>query len=354
MKNIAIVHDWINGFAGAEQVLLALHEIYPNAPIYTSVWNSRKTPQFKDCQIIPSYLQRIPLLSQKHQLLIPLMPQAFESFDFKGYEVVVSITAGMSKGIITQPDQKHICYCNTPIRYIWNLGGDSRTKGWLRSRIAHNLRIWDVASSERVDEFIGNSHNVAARIDKIYRRSAKIVYPPVNTERFIGAKRQPENYFLSVGRLVGYKRVDLLVAACVKTKQPLKVVGNGPELKKLKHLANSSPWIEFLGRVPDEQLINLYAKAKAFVFTAEEDFGIVPVEAMSAGCPVIAFDKGGATETVKRKVSGEFFEKQTADSLAACLTSFNPDQYDPSIIRQHSLNFAKEVFQEKMRQIIEA
>ncbi|MEI6477849.1 MAG: glycosyltransferase [bacterium] len=355
MKTIALVQDWLTGFAGGEQVLLALHEMYPDAPIYTSLYAPEKVPQFANATVIPSYLQKVPGLLTRHQTAIPLMPLAFESFDLKGFDVVISVGGGLSKGVITQPDQTHISYCHTPMRYLWHIGGDSRASGsWLKSQAAHKLRIWDVVSASRVDRFLANSQTVADRIAKIYRQDATVVYPPVNTSRFHVATDKPGDYFLSVGRLISYKRVDLAVEACIKTKQPLKIAGTGPESDSLKAMAKNAPWIEFLGRVPDAELEGLYQGARAFIFPAEEDFGIVPVEAMSVGRPVIAFGKGGATESVVEGVSGTFFDKQEGDSLGEKLTAFKDADWDPAAIRQQAERFDVELFKKTMKEIVDA
>jgi glycosyltransferase involved in cell wall biosynthesis len=353
-KNIkvALIHDWLTGFGGAEQVLLSLHQLFPEAPIYTSVYNPLKTPQFSEAKIITSYLQKIISLNKHHQIGIPLMGKAFESLDLKDFDLLISDGTGFSKGIISQPNQVHISYCHTPIRYIWNLGGDNRSQGWLRSQVAHQLRIWDVVSASRVDYFIANSQNVAQRISKIYRQPSTVIYPPVNTNQFQVSDLQPEAYFLSVGRLVSYKRIDLIVQASLKTRLPLKIVGDGPEATKLHQMAESAPWIQFLGQVSNQKLQDLYSKAKAFIFAAEEDFGIVPVEAMSCGRPVIALAKGGALETVKEGISGTFFYESNTDSLAAVLEKFDSKMYDPSKVRKQAEKFSQANFQKAMLDFI--
>lgn len=352
---VAIVHDWLNGFAGMEQVLTALLEIFPKAPIYTSVYNPETTKSFEDQQIFTTYLQKFAIFRKKHQLAIPFMPQAFESLDLKGYDILISITTGPAKGIITQPDQLHICYNNTPTRYLWKLGGDNRTSGALRSRIAHKLRIWDYLAAQRPDIYLSNSINVQKRTEKIYRRKSEVVYPPVETNKFTDLERSPADYYLSVGRLVGYKKIDLIVEACCKAKVKLKVVGEGPELGLLKKIASESSQnqIELMGRVSDGERDRLYSEAKAFIFASEEDFGIVPVEAMSAGCPVIAYGKGGALETVVDGKTGLYFKEQTADSLMDAIKRFENMTFSEKEIRQQAQKFAKEVFQKQILAIVE-
>lgn len=353
---IALVQDWLTGFAGGEQVVLALHEMYPDAPIYTSLYNKEKAPQFAKAKVIPSYLQRVPGLLKRDKLAIPLMPAAFESFDLKGFDVVLSVGAGFSKGVITHPGQRHISYCHTPIRYIWRLGGDNRNQNtWdsaLRERAMHGLRVWDVVSAARPDEFIANSSTVQARLAKIYRRESVVLSPPISLERFVLSEHS-EDYFMTVGRLVGYKRADVVVQAFLETKKKLKVVGTGPEEARLRALAKNSPNIEFLGRVSDSELNHLYTNARAFVFAAEEDAGIVPVEAMACGKPVIAYGCGGVTDVVVDGTHGLFFKDQTPASLHDALERFETVTFDPKVIRKRAESFRKEIFQEKMRKIIE-
>lgn len=359
MKNnpsVALVHDWLVGYAGGEQVLMAFHKLFPDAPIYTSLWNPEKTHEFSDATIIPSYLQKIPFLKNHHQVAIPLMPMAFESFDLKGFDIVISIGTGMAKGVITHPEQHHIYYCNTPPRYLWRLGGDSRNENrsdsWLRTWASHNLRLWDIVSAERVDTFIGNSQNVVDRIKKIYRRDAVVIYPPVNTDNY-RIFENVDDYFLTVGRLVEYKRVDLIIQACKQLNLPLKIVGEGPEEPRLRQLVGESTSIEFLGRVSDAELPELYGRAKAFIFPAEEDFGIVPVEAMSAGRPVIALGRGGARETVADGKSGLFFEEQTVQSLLSTLEKFKIEDFDPHVIKEHAEQFSLQNFSENIYKLVE-
>lgn len=353
-KKVAIVQDWLTGFGGGEQVLLALTEIFPEAPIYTTLYNPLKTPQFASKKVITSYLQNIPGAKNKHQLFIPLMPQAFESFNLKGYDLVISLGA-FAKGVITQPDQVHINYCHTPIRYIWNLGGDNRASGWLKEKVAHGLRIWDVVSAERVDGFIANSKEVASRIEKIYRQKSTVIYPPVEISRFAdqGIERKPRGYFITLGRLVSYKRVDLIVEACIQANKKLIVVGTGPDKSRLERLAQGSDLIEFAGRLSYQKLTDVLAAGEAFIMAAEEDFGIAPVEAMGAGCPVIAYGRGGLLETVQAGVSGCFFKEQTVESLAEVLSGFSSKDYDSEKIRNSVEIFDKKHFQKNIKQYID-
>jgi glycosyltransferase involved in cell wall biosynthesis len=355
---VALVTDWLTGFAGGEQVLLALHEMFPEAPIYTSLYRPEKVPQFKNAKVIPSYLQKIPGLKNHHQLAFPLMPRAFEAFNLKEYDVIISVGQGPAKGVITHPYQRHIAYCNTPMRFIWKLGGDTRNEGrWdsaLRSYVSCGLRIWDFVSASRVDQWVANSETTKQRIAKIYRDDAVVVYPPVDTARFQVSEKNPEEYYLSVCRLVDYKRVDILIEACKTLKRPLKVVGGGPDEGRLRQLAAGSEWITFLGRVPDTELQTLYAESKGFLFGSEEDFGIVPVEAMSAGRPVVAYGRGGVSESVLDGVTGILFHEQNPDSVVQAILKLEEGNWNKQKIRSRAEEFDTEVFKKKIKNLIES
>lgn len=354
--NIALVHDWLTNMAGAERVLLELKGIYPDAPIYTSVFDPNGAKEFAKFDVRTSYLNNWPLMKKKRELLIPYAPLAFESFDLSAFDVVISQTTFPAKGVITKPSTIHICYCHTPSRYLWEPQVDPRaTSGFLsglRKKVAHKNRIWDLMAADRVDHFIANSHYVARRIKKYYGRDSVVVYPPVNVEKFKpGKKENIKDYFLFVSRLVGYKRCDLVIDAFNKLGLSLKVIGKGPEKNALKKKANSN--IEFLGYLSDEEIKKYYQEARAFIFAAEEDFGIVPLEAMSCGRPVIAYGMGGATETVKSGVTGEFFDEQTPEALMSAVKSFDPDKYDPIAIRKHAEQFSTEVFKKEFKSAVE-
>jgi glycosyltransferase involved in cell wall biosynthesis len=354
---IALIQDWLTGFAGGEQVLLALHEMFPDASIYTSLYSPEKVPQFKGVDVRTSYLQRVPVINKRDKLAIPLMPAAFESFDLKEYDVIFSVGGGLSKGVITHPGQIHISYCHTPIRYVWRLGGDNRNEGawdsWLREIAMHKLRMWDVVSANRVDHFIANSTTVQKRISKIYRKDSVVVSPPADINRF-ELSHQADDYFLTVGRMVSYKRTDLIIEAFKKTGKPLKIVGSGPEEARLKQLAQEAPNIYFTGRVSDAELKRLYGNARAFVFAAEEDAGIVPVEAMACGKPVIAYGKGGVTDVVRDGQDGLYFANQHSDSLVAALERFEAMSFDVENIRKQAECFGKEAFQKNIRSVLDS
>lgn len=355
---VAIVHDWLANMGGAERVILAFKEIFPEAPIYTVVYNPDKIPKiFHDMDVRPSFIQKLPKAKTKYQMYLPLMPTAVEQFDLSGFDVVLSSSSSVAKGVITKAGTVHICYCHTPMRYAWDfyheyLQGEDvgPIKRKLIPWLMNYIRMWDRLSADRVDYFIANSHNVATRIRKHYRREAAVIHPPVNGHYFT-----PEDtdggYFLVVSRLVPYKRVDLAVKACNELGLPLKIIGGGSELERLKALAG--PTVQFMGRLTDEEIRKAYADCKAFIFPAEEDFGITPLEAQASGRPVIAYGVGGALETVVPGKTGLFFDSQTVESLTKAVESFNSIEYNKGAIREHALNFDVAVFKEKIKNFVE-
>lgn len=353
--NIALVHDWLTNVAGAERVLLTLHEIYPKATIYTSVFDLKKAKPFTNLNVKTSVLQKFPLLKKHRELLVPLTPFAFENINLSKYDLVISSTTFAAKGVITKPETVHICYCHTPTRYLWMPELDPRSDAGkfsrLRKKIRPRLLEWDKAAAERVDYYISNSRYTGRRIKKFYNRDSVAVYPPVNVDRFkISRADKIKDYYLFVSRIVGYKRCDIVVEAFNKLGLPLKIIGSGPEKKRLQKMAKKN--IEFLGFLSDDELKKYYGEAKAFIFAAEEDFGIVPVEAMSAGRPVIAFGRGGVKETVVPGVTGEFFEKQSAESLIEIVKAFNPKKYDPETIKKQAEKFSEERFKKEFRETV--
>ncbi len=354
---IALVHDWLTNFAGAEQVLLSLHQIWPDAPIFTSVYNKTRVPQFANADIRVSFLQKWPFASKKHQLYLPLLPLTFESFDFKDYNVVLSSSHSCAKGIITKPSTLHLCYCHTPMRYAWddsqNYIKESKFIGPIKRlipSIMNYLRMWDFVSADRVDEFIANSNFVKQRIAKYYKRNAVVIHPPVNASLFKPTVEIGDYYVMS-GRLIPYKRVDIAIQAFNELNLPLIVIGTGPEEKKLKALANNN--IKFLGRVSDDQLQKYVAQTRAFIFPTLEDFGIAPLEAMAAGRPVIAYRGGGALDYVIEGITGTFFKDQHPLSLADAVRKFDYRKYNPKIIRQHALKFDRPVFKQKIKEFVD-
>jgi glycosyltransferase involved in cell wall biosynthesis len=343
---------------GGEKVVEALCEIFPHADIYTLVVNPAViSASLRQHHITPSFIQKIPGAVRHYQALLPLYPMALEQFDLSGYDLVISSESGPAKGVLTRPETCHICYCHTPMRYLWDMYHDyrrdcGRLKQLAMVPLAHYLRQWDLASAARVDYFVANSNHVARRIAKHYRREATVVHPPVAVEDFICAE-MTEDYYLMVGQLVSYKRPDLAVEAFTQSGRKLVVIGEGPELKRLKK--NAGPNVSFLGRQPFSVIREHYARCQAFIFPGEEDFGITPVEAQAAGRPVIAFRRGGALETVMENQTGLFFDEPTAASLNAAVDRFesNADDFDPARIREHSLSFSRKRFQREMETVIE-
>ncbi len=332
---VAIVHDWLANMGGSERCVLAFHELFPEAPVFTTVYNQSRLPEeFKSLEIRTSFIQKLPKAKDKYQTYLPLMPIAIEQFDMTDFDLVITSSHACCKGVITRPDALNICYCYTPIRYVWQLYHEYmklEKMGLLKKLfippVMNYLRMWDRLAADRVDEFIAISRVVEERIRKYYRRDAAVIYPPVDTSKYKPAG-SVEDYFLAVSRLVPYKRVDLAVAACSQTGQRLLVVGDGPEYTRLKEIAK--PNVKFLGNISDEEIAQLYSTCQAFIFPGNEDFGLTPVEAQAAGRPVIAYRAGGTLETVKEGVTGEFFDEQSVDSLAGVLKVFEPGKYKPA------------------------
>lgn len=354
--NIALVHDWLTNMAGAEKVLFQLSEIYPEADIYTSVYDSEKVKAFAGKDIKTTYLQRYGFFRKYREALIPYTPLAFESLDLSKYDLVITNCSFPSKGVITKPDTLHVCYCHTPTRYLWEPELDTRASSGLlsglRRRTAHNLRKWDLVASSRPDEYIANSINVQGRITKYYRRDSKVVYPPVDISRFnISSDIKIGDYYLFVSRLIRYKKADLVIEAFNQLGSPLRIIGSGPEEGRLKRMAKSN--VTFLGRLNDEELVKQYSGAKAFIFPAEEDFGIVPIEAMACGRPVIAYGQGGASETVVSGVTGEYFSQQSSEALIEAVKSFRPEKYDRDVMRKRAEKFSNNNFKKSFQNTID-
>jgi len=352
-KRIAIVCDWLTNQGGAEHVVWELHQALPTAPIYTSVYNAEKLPQFGRIDVRTSFMQHLPFAKTRHQLYLLAYPYAFEQFDLDEYDIVISSSHSVAKGVITKPETVHICYCHCPMRYAWD--GSQRyiaqsSFPWIvkKTFIPHamrRMRIWDRLSADRVDYFLANSSHTARRIKKYYERKSDVVYPPVYTEKFHISKNV-EDYFLAVGRLIPYKRFDLLVETFNDLGLPLLIVGTGPELSKLRSMAKNN--IEFVGFVSDMELSDLYAECQALVFPQEEDFGIIPIEAMASGRPVIAYGRGGALETIVDGETGVLFHEQTKESLMTAIKKFHPKKFSARAIKNHAEQFNASRFREQM------
>lgn len=340
-------------------MLEALHDIYPGAPVYTSMYAREKMPDlYRKWDIKTSFMQRLPRVTSHHQMYMPLYPTAFENFNLSKYKVVLSSSSAFAKGVITEATSLHVCYCHTPMRFAWNYSHYAEGESWARWArfvlpvVMTYVRLWDEVSSRRVDAFLANSRVVARRIRKRYGRQSTIINPPVDTKLYKpNASGTHGDYFLVVSRMIPYKRIDIAIDAFNKLKLPLKVVGKGRQEAELR--ANAGPNITFTGPVSDVELKGLYANCRAFIFPGEEDFGISPLEAQASGRPVIAYGAGGALETVVKGVTGEFFGAQTAECLADAVQHFDERQYDSHAIRRHAEGFDTEVFKSKISAFID-
>lgn len=355
---LAIVCSWLNQYGGAERVLEVLHDMYPQAPIYTSIYRPEALPpQYRNWDIRPSFLNRLPLIKRKHQPFLPLYPLGFESLDLRGYDVVLSMTSAFAHGVITPASTTHICYCLTPTRFLWNYHSYVEREGLGRlARLAlppflKGLRQWDRLAADRVDRFVAISRTVQQRINKIYRRPSEIIYPPVRTDYFAAAT-PPQEHFLIVSRLVPYKRIDLAVKAFAKLGLPLRIIGDGRDRQALQALATEN--VRFLGYLDDDAVRQEMAQCRAFVFPGEEDFGITPIEAMAAGRPVVAYAAGGALDTIRDGETGVFFQEPTANALADAVKRLAAQTFDASVIQQHARQFDVAVFQEQMARALES
>jgi glycosyltransferase involved in cell wall biosynthesis len=350
---VAIVHDWLVSLGGAERVVESLLKLFPQADVYTSVYDPKKLSILGGKKVHTTFLQRWPLAKSKHQLFASLRPLAFESLDLKGYDLVISSSSAESKGVITATETLHISYIHTPIRYYWSgyndyynnpgFGALNPIVRLLMPSMVKKLKRWDYSASQRPDFIIANSNEVKKRIKKYYNRNSEVINPPVDVERFqLKKSKDNEEYYLVVSRLVPYKRVDLAINACNNLNKKLIVAGRGPELKNLKKLARNT--VEFVENPTDKQITELYSKAKGFIFSAEEDFGITPVEAMACGVPVICYGKGGATETVIDGKTGIYHSQQTVKSLQDALDRFESTDFDKNIIRKRAEEFSEQRF----------
>lgn len=354
----ALVHHWFFTMAGGERVCEAVCELLDKPDLFSIVADPGSLSEtLKRSTLTTSFVQQVPGARKWYRYYTWMFPLAVELFDLSGYDLVISSDANTVKGVVTNPETCHVCYCHSPMRYAWNLFHEYRRvpnplKSALISLTMHYLRLWDYCAAGRVDYFVANSQTVKRRIATYYRREAKVIYPPCDVERF-GISTRIDDYYLLVGRLVDYKKADLAIRAFGRSGRRLLVVGSGPQLKILQDIAG--PNVEFLDRVDDRQLADLYSRCKALIFPGEEDFGIVPVEAQAAGRPVIAYGKGGALETVVSGKTGLFFHKQTIEHLNAAVEQFERDMdaFEPSAIRGHAERFGKNRFQTEIREHLE-
>ncbi len=346
----------MNKWGGAERVLLALHKIFPEAPLFTSVYNKKSAPWANVFNVKTSFLQRIPGAPGKHEFFAPLMPLAFESLDFSEYDLVISVTSEYAKGIITKPSTKHICYCLTPTRYLWSGYKEYFSNNLLAYSsypLVSYLREWDRVASSRPDKIISISNEVKKRVKKYYGRDSEVIYPPLTIDRKKSSPTTKGDYFLLVSRLsrlTPYKKVELAIEAFNKLGYKLKVVGSGRDVDYFKSKAKKN--IEFLGAVSDESLSELYRRSKALIFPGEEDFGLAIAESQYFGTPVIAYKAGGALEIVKEGVTGEFFRKQDVLSLISKLEKFDHRRYNSQESITNSERFSFESFKKKLLKVI--
>ncbi len=362
MKRIAIVHDWLSTYAGAERVLEQLLVLYPDADLF-AVCNFIPESQrsfLRGHQPMTTFIQKLPGAHKRYRSYLPLMPLAIEQLDLSAYDIVISSSHAVAKGVLTGPDQLHISYVHSPIRYAWDLqhqylresGLDRGLKGWVAKWILHKIRLWDLRTANGVDQFVANSRFIARRIWKVYRREAVVIYPPVDVSSFT-LREGKEDFYLTASRMVPYKKMDFIVEtfAAMPDKR-LVVIGDGPEMPKIRSKAGAN--VQLLGYQPFEVLRDHMQRAKAFVFAAEEDFGIAPVEAQACGTPVIAYGKGGTLETIQgldqsETPTGVFFEEQTNASLIAAIQRFesNREAFSPGACRNNAMRYAPEVFRER-------
>ncbi|WP_096939958.1 glycosyltransferase family 4 protein [Escherichia coli] len=366
-KSIGIVADWLVTYAGAERVIKEIIDIYPNSDLYSVVdfLSEQSRSYFHGKKASTTFIQKLPRAKKAYQKYLPLMPLAIEQLDVSSHDVIISSSHAVAKGILTGPDQLHISYVHSPIRYAWDLQHqylreshlDKGVKGILAKYLLHKIRQWDYRTANGVDHFIANSQFIARRIHKVYGRTADVIYPPVDVHRFL-MNTSKQDYYLTASRLVPYKKIDLIVEAFSNMPDKrLVVIGNGSEMVKIKSKAKSN--IEILGYQPDSVMLEHMQNAKAFVFAAEEDFGITPVEAQACGTPVVAFGKGGSLETVRpygvEKPTGVFFDEQSVPSLVKAINFFDTvsDKIEPQDCRENAMRFSVEIFKNNLSKYVE-
>jgi glycosyltransferase involved in cell wall biosynthesis len=351
VRKVAIVHDWLTGMRGGEKVLEALIEIFPACHIYTLVYMPDKiSNKIKSRPIITSDLQKMPFVKSKYRTFLPFMPAQIESFNLKEYDLIISSSHCVAKGAIPHPGQIHISYVFSPMRYIWDQFWNyfSREKvGFVKSKIAKYistyLRTWDIASLNRVDHFIAISEFVKSRIKRFYNRDASVIYPPVDIGKYrFDAKMEKQDFYLIVSALVPYKKIDIAIELFNRNGEKLKIIGTGPEYKKLKRMAKGN--IQFLKYIPDSEIKMYYKKARAFIFPGTEDFGMTMVESIASGTPVVAYHRGGATEIIKEGVSGVFFEQQTPEALACGIAKLGKYKFTSEEMFESIKIFSKDNF----------
>lgn len=363
---VAIVHEWLTVLAGSEKVVEQICGLYPDADLFCVVADPAvvtATPFLRDRKITTTFIQNLPGGVRKYKTYLPLMPLAIEQLDLSAYDIVISSSHAVAKGVLTGPDQLHVCYTHSPIRYAWDLqhqylresGLSKGPKAWLARWLLHKIRIWDYRTAAGVDHFVANSHFIRRRVAKVYGRDADVIYPPVDIEAF-PFKEGKEDFYLTASRLVPYKRIDVIVEAfTAMPDKRLVVIGDGPDMGKIQALAKGHDNIVIKGYQPFEQLKDHMQRAKAFVFAAEEDFGIIPVEAQACGTPVIAFGKGGSLETVRGQVTGTFFDSQEASAIVAAVKQFEDEPVGTAAeCRAHAEGFSVQRFRDEFKTYVDA
>lgn len=357
---VAIVHYWLVTMRGGEKVLEELCKLYPKADIYTNVYNPNKISDvIKSHKIYTTKINKYPFSKKMYQMYMPFMPNALMQLDLTDYDLIISSESGPAKSVCPSPNAFHLCYCHTPMRYIWDMYYEYSKNSvffirFFMKKIAPKLRIWDITSANLVDRFVANSSFVAARIQRYYNRNADVIFPPCDIQKYIENPRNPQDFYLFFGQLVGYKRADLAVDACIKSKRKIVVVGDGKSKKAKKYI--KSGYVKFTGRINDNEIKDYLSKAKALLFPGIEDFGIIPVEANAAGCPVLAYKKGGALDSVKENITGLFFEEQTTESLIKCIEKFEQNQNNfnnRQAFTEHVQQFSPTEFKRKILKITE-
>jgi glycosyltransferase involved in cell wall biosynthesis len=354
---VALIHYWLVNWRGGEKVLRAIADLFPEADIFTHVADPEIVSQgFPNSNISTTFIARLPYARRLYQRYLPLMPLALEQLDLRQYDLVISSEAGPAKGVLIAPHATHVCYCHSPMRYVWDMYHDYHEHSGAITRalmgpLLHYVRLWDQTSAQRVDRYIANSQFVAKRIEKYYRRTSDVIYPPVAIDSF-DASKPAEDFYLSVGQLVRYKRIDLLVEAFNELQRPLVIIGDGDMLPKLRRMAK--PNVQVLGRQPFEVIRNYYSRCRALVFPGIEDFGMVPVEAMASGKPVIALAQGGVRESVIDGLTGVLFSEQTPHALTQAVMRFESMEgdFDRQAIRAHARQFSEEVFKDRFRSLM--
>jgi len=356
----ALVHDWLSVYAGAEKCVESFTNIWDDFEVYSLIdylSDEDREIILKGKKANTSFIQNLPFAKTKYRNYLPFFPRAIEEFNLSKYDVILSSSHAVAKGVLTHSNQLHISYVHTPIRYAWDLyhqylkesGLDKGFKGALAKYFLHKIRMWDMSTINRVDHYIANSHYIARRIKKVYGKKSTVIYPPVDVEKFKLCEKK-ENFYLTASRMVPYKKIDLIVATFTKINKKLVVIGTGPDKDKIKSFAGDN--IEFLGFASEDVLLDYMQRAKGFVFAAEEDFGIVPVEAQACGTPVICLGKGGTKETVIDGVTGIHFEEQTVESLTKGINKFENNTFNPKKIREHSLKFSKKRFEKEIEEFV--